>query len=88
MLSDLITSANSSGFLISNLFQLSDGSWQANLRTETYVTEFGRGFTPEEALSDAIDRIETKLPFVQPISTGPAPDLLSLIGAKPFKRRF
>ena len=33
------------GWLVNNLFQLSDGSWQANLRTNLLATEFAYGAT-------------------------------------------
>lgn len=39
------------GLLVNNLFQLDDGTWQANLRTLDDCTEFGLGATPDEALS-------------------------------------
>lgn len=57
-LTDLLDEIADRGWLVSNLFQLSNGSWQANLRTSTHHTEFGRGPSPELALSLAIEAIE------------------------------
>lgn len=56
MLEDLIAEINSSGFLLSNLFQTAEGRWQANLRTSgasPLMFEYGKGLTPFEALSRA-----------------------------------
>jgi hypothetical protein len=53
------------GFLVSNLFQLSDGTWQANLRNSTSHTEFARADSPHLALSLALDLLETAEPFPQ-----------------------
>jgi hypothetical protein len=56
MLEDLIAEINSAGFLLSNLFQTTEGRWQANLRTSgeaPLLFEFGKGMTPYEALSRA-----------------------------------
>jgi hypothetical protein len=57
-LCDLLIEIRERGWLVSNLFQLDSGVWQANLRTATHHTDFGRGSTPELALSLAIDAIE------------------------------
>lgn len=54
MLDDLIAEANEAGWLLNNLFQLSDGSFRANLRSDTHATLFGEGQTPEEALASAL----------------------------------
>lgn len=53
------------GWLVSNLFQLHDGTWQANLRNATHHTEFARADSPHLALSLAIDLLETAEPFPQ-----------------------
>jgi len=59
----LLTEILDRGWRLTNLFQLDDGRWQANLRTDTYVTEFARAPTPLLALSLAIDAIETATPL-------------------------
>jgi hypothetical protein len=59
-LENLLIEIAERGWFVNNLFQISDGSWQANLRTlDDRFTDFGRGDTPAEALSLAIDLIET-----------------------------
>jgi len=58
-LSDLILEANSRGWLLNNLFQRHDTSWQCNLRTATHHTAFGQGSTADLALSRAMDAIES-----------------------------
>ena len=58
-LTDLFDEVSERGWLVSNLFQLDSGVWQANLRTSTHHTDFGRGPTPEIALQFAIDAIGT-----------------------------
>ena len=46
------------GWLVNNLFQRTDRSWQANLyRPGTGGRDFGRGGTPEAALADCIARM-------------------------------
>lgn len=62
-LESLITEANERGFLLNNLFQLSSGLWQANLRNATHGTEFGRGYSATDALSDAIDKMDLRYPL-------------------------
>lgn len=85
-LSDLFDEVRDRGWLVSNLFQLDDGTWQANLRTITHHTEFGRGPTPELALSLAIEQIETATESVQreavqvsSFSPSPAVDVFALL---------
>jgi hypothetical protein len=58
-LDDLIAEIAERGWLVSNLFQLASGLWQANLRTESHHTEFGIGTSAIDALTTAIDLIET-----------------------------
>jgi hypothetical protein len=56
MLEELILEINASGYLLANLFQLTDTRWQANLRTSgesPLMFEYGKGTTPYEALSRA-----------------------------------
>lgn len=83
-----------SGWLVNNLFQLADGSWQANLRTSTLATAFGRGPTPTSALDEAICMMmETKPIPHQPTThtiEGPRPSLSTLLGIpRPtIRRRF
>ena len=85
---------------VNNLFQLRDGSWQANLFSNLRVTDFAYGFTAVEALSLAIDKIENSRLHVltaqfttysiQPANE-PAIDLSRftsrLTAAEPIKRR-
>jgi hypothetical protein len=42
------------GWMVNNLFQRDDSTWQANLRTSTHFTHFGVGTTALEALAEAI----------------------------------
>ena|SRR3984885_5125433 len=57
-LTNLLDEISERGWLVNNLFQLDNGSWQANLRTSTHHTAWGRGLTPVLALSIAMDGIE------------------------------
>lgn len=56
-LESLIEEINESGYLLSNLFQLTDRRWQANLRTAEgkLFFEYGRGASPYEALLQAFE---------------------------------
>jgi hypothetical protein len=58
-----------SGWLVNNLFQLSDGSWRANLRNENMVTYFGEGPTPAIALDEAIINLPSAIPIRQQSAT-------------------
>jgi len=58
-LEELIAYCEDEGFRLNNLFQLDDGSWQANLRSDDENTfhEFGQGPTHREALVAAMLKI-------------------------------
>lgn len=60
---DLLAEIAERNWLLNNLFQLSDGSWQANLRSDTHYTDWGRGSTPQEALSRAINNLSITYKF-------------------------
>jgi hypothetical protein len=60
---DLLDEIADRGWLVNNLFQRADGSWQANLRTATHHTDWGVADSPAIALSLAIDAIETAEEF-------------------------
>jgi len=62
MISDLLDEISERGWLVNNLFQLDNGSWQANLRTLTHHTAYGRGISATLALSTAMDNIEDAIP--------------------------
>lgn len=55
----MLLSANNVGLRVNNLFQLDNGTWQANLRAlepdtkDMYDHEFGHGATPKAALAAA-----------------------------------
>ena len=69
------------GFRLSNLFQLEDGLWQANVSNGHNFWEFGRGDTPDEALMAALHIAATEEPEYSPpkaIQATRAP-----IGARP-----
>lgn len=68
-LPDLLDEISARGWLVNNLFQLDDGTWQANLRTATHVTVFAYATGPRLALAYAIDLIESAelLPAPVPI---------------------
>ena len=61
-LTNLLDEISERGWLVNNLFQLDNGTWQANLRTSTHHTAWGRGPTPVLALSIAMDGIEAAEP--------------------------
>ena len=92
-LDEILTTLTASGWLVNNLFQLADGSWQANLRNDSSATPFGFGPTPAEALGAAFDDLRQTYPLIEPpstfaIDTSPIPSLLSLIPRRPVYRRF
>lgn len=68
-LGSLLTEIADRGWLLSNLFQLDSGLWQANLRTATHHTGWGQGLSPELALSAAIDLIAEAIETDQPAPT-------------------
>lgn len=59
---DLLTEISDKGWRINNLFQLDHG-WRCNLRRQEikgdWYTDFGDGLTPEQAVSMAIDKLDT-----------------------------
>lgn len=63
MLEDLLAEIADRGWLVNNLFQNASGLWQANLRTATHHTDYAIGLTAADALSLAIDAIETAEEF-------------------------
>jgi hypothetical protein len=93
----LLTEISERGWLLNNLFQFDNGDWLANLRTDTHYTQYGRGRTPLEALSLAIDAIETAKEFqtktvTYSIDKTPSTDLSSILAklqkpTEPIKRR-
>lgn len=93
----LLTEISERGWRVNNLFQLDNGDWQANLRTDSHYTQFGRGRTPSEALSLAIDAIETAKEFqtktvAYSIDKTPSTNLSSILAklqkpTEPIKRR-
>jgi len=96
-LDTLLTEISERGWLVNNLFQSSTGDWQANLRTNFLYTQYGTGPTPSEALSRAIDAIETAKEFerhavTHSIDKTPSVDLSSILAklskpTEPIKRR-
>ncbi len=66
MIESLLAEIADAGWLLSNLFQLDSGLWQANLRNATHHTDYGLGFTPAEALEAAIDAMATAYENLKP----------------------
>lgn len=66
MIESLLAEIADAGWLLSNLFQLDSGLWQANLRSATHCTDYGRGFTPAEALEAAIDQMASASETTKP----------------------
>lgn len=60
---DLLTEIVEHGWRLNNLFQRSDGIYQANLRRQVeaghWVTDFAIGPTAESALTSCVDKIES-----------------------------
>jgi hypothetical protein len=52
------------GLLVNNLFQLDERRWQANVTDNSRYWEFGRGETPQEALSAALFKVDTTMPEI------------------------
>jgi hypothetical protein len=81
------------GWLVNNLFQPAPYLWQANLRraNDEWATDYGRGFTPLDALSAALEacciRI-SKAPTASSIDPTPARSILADLGIEyKFHRR-
>lgn len=79
------------GYLVNNLFQLSDGSWQCNLRrgnigSRYYTTAFAVGSTCAEALEAATHTLSTEIEHSAPpacasIDSTPILDLDTILAA-------
>lgn len=64
-LESLLTEISERGWKLNNLFQRDNGQWQANIRRDNFITEFGFANTPSEAISITIDKIETAIEVEQ-----------------------
>lgn len=71
-LHDLIAEANQQGLLVNDLFQLSTGGWQANLRNAAGGFAHGFGDTPEQALWRALERAREVLDEKPAVAAAPA----------------
>lgn len=58
---DLLAEVEERGWLLNNLFQIDDCTWQCNLRTTTHHTAYGKGHSAAIAIAIAIDNIESAL---------------------------
>lgn len=58
-LPDMIREAHKRGLKVSNLFELTDGGWRANVRRGYECQEFGNGDTAEAALENALSKVAT-----------------------------
>jgi hypothetical protein len=59
----LAKQANDLGLRVNNLFQLDDGSWQANLRSPDYkVQRFYRASRPDVALHLCLEGAKAEMP--------------------------
>lgn len=84
---ELLLEIEERGWLLNNLFQRDDGSWQCNLRTVTHHTAYGKGPSPDLALAEAIDAIETALETVPDVEALPY-GRSELIDSLPDHRKF
>lgn len=61
---DALKEAANRGLLLNNLFQIADGSWQANFRIAVLphdsYTDYGRGESAVESIQSAISQFEKK----------------------------
>ena len=69
MIEDLLTEISERNWRVNNLFQRSDSTWQANLRSATHHTEFALADSPALALALAIDQIERAIESDKPAPT-------------------
>lgn len=56
---ELFAEIGEMGWLVNNLYQLDDGSWRANIRRGQWFTQFGKGDSPMEAMSEAMDKMSS-----------------------------
>lgn len=76
------------GWLVNNLFQLDDGTWQANLRNSTSHLEFARADSPALALALTIDLLDTAEQItIRPVLSTDAPAFTFSIPSTPITRR-
>lgn len=61
-LEELISEVNGRGLRLNNLYQLSDGRWQANVTDGEKFWDFGRGDTAVQALQAALHISTTTTP--------------------------
>jgi len=83
---NLLREIAASGFLLNNLFQLTDGTWRANLRKRgvartpgalgDWQHEYCDGETPEEALAGAVSKLGGGVSDWNPPTTGLLPALV------------
>lgn len=61
----MIVEVNAAGYFFNNLFQLQDGKWRCNLRSELMVpshTEYGSGPDPVTAVAQALRKLQADKP--------------------------
>lgn len=94
MIERLLETIASRHFLVNNLFQRSDGTWQCNLRNASHAAAWGFGPTCADALAEAIFQMNDLVPLAEHAiahSVEPAFNLRSLIKPRAdlvdFKRR-
>jgi hypothetical protein len=81
-LNNLFAEISERGWLVNNLAQLDDGTWRANLRTETHATQFSCADSPELALALCIDKLESTVPLISQTcehTIEPAKNLASIL---------
>lgn len=64
-IAEMIQQANDAGYTFNNLFQLQDGSWRCNLRSELKVpayVDFGNGPDPVSAIKATIKKMHDAAP--------------------------
>lgn len=65
----MIAEVNAAGYYFNNLFQLQDGSWRCNLRSEVMTpswSQFGNGPDPATAVAETLAKLQAEKPKFRP----------------------
>lgn len=65
----MIAEVNATHYYFNNLFQLQDGSWRCNLRSDVMIpswSQFGNGADPVSAVAECLAKLQADKPKFRP----------------------